>query len=85
MDVCRLFPQHVPVVIPLIEGVPMRWQMPCPGVLGGGGGGLGTPLEHAMAAEAACNHSWSSGRQSWGPVTTPGVREGSTGVPQPLL
>ena len=81
MDVCRLFPQHVLVVIPLIEGVPMRWQVPRPGVLGGGGGGSGTPLEHAMAAEAACNHSWISGRWLWRPVTTPGVREGGGADP----
>ena len=84
MDACRLFPQHVLVIIPLIGGVQMWWLVPIPRVLGSSGSS-GVPLEHMMGAEVAPDHSWSLRGQWWWLVTTPRVWDGGSGGLQPLL
>ena len=43
MDACRLFPQHMLVVFPLIGGVQMQWLVPSLGVLSSG-----RQLRHAL-------------------------------------
>ena len=55
VDACRVFPQHVLVVITLIGSVQMLQPVPSPGGLGGGGG-LDVPLEHATGVEAVHDH-----------------------------
>ena len=55
MDACRVFPQHVLVVITLIGSVQMLQPVPSPGGLGGGGC-LDVPLEHATGVEAVHDH-----------------------------
>lgn len=60
MDACRLFPQHVPAIIPLIVGMRMWRLVPGPEVLSSSGGSH-APLKHKMGTEAAHNGYWSPG------------------------
>ena len=72
MDACRLFPQGVLIIIPLIGSVQMWQLVPSPGVLNSSGGSGASP-EHMMEVAVAPNHSWSLRGQWQRLMTAPGV------------
>ena len=98
MDACRLFPQCVLVIIPLIGGVQVQWLVPSLGVLGSGrqlrhapgtryacGHGLQPLLESGREVAGARDHPWHPGGQCQWPETAPRVWEGGgRGLPLPL-